>query len=70
MLNYLEKNETFYVAGHNGMVGQAIVKSLIKKGYCDKNYGGKLFLNTRKDLDLTSYNNVLSWLAMDKEFLF
>ena len=66
MLNYLEKNESFYVAGHNGMVGQAIVKSLFKKGYCNDKYGGKLFLNTRKDLDLTSYNDVLSWFKTKK----
>ncbi|MBO8234269.1 GDP-L-fucose synthase [Prochlorococcus marinus XMU1419] len=66
MLNYLEKNESFYVAGHNGMVGQAIVKSLLKKGYCNDKYGGKIFLNTRKDLDLTSYQNVLSWFKAKK----
>ena len=66
MFNYLEKNESFYVAGHNGMVGQAIVKSLLKKGYCDNKFGGKLFLNTRKELDLTSYQNVFSWFKENR----
>ena len=66
MSEYLEKNESFYVAGHNGMVGQAIVNSLLKKGYCDNKYGGKLFLNTRKELDLTSYQNVLSWFKANR----
>ena len=66
MSHYLKKNDSFYVAGHNGMVGQAIVKSLLKKGYCNEKFGGKLFVKSRKELDLTSYNKVLSWFNTHK----
>ena len=54
MSNYLKKNDSFYVAGHNGMVGQAIVKALIKKGYCDENNGGKLYVKSKEELDYFS----------------
>ena len=66
MFNYLKKNDSFYVAGHNGMVGSAIVKALIKKGYCDEKSGGKLYVKSKKELDLTSYENVLSWFKINK----
>tara|TARA_A100001035_G_scaffold76396_1_gene58857 strand:- start:4038 stop:5075 length:1038 start_codon:yes stop_codon:yes gene_type:complete len=66
MSNYLSKSDSFFVAGHKGMVGQAIVKSLLKKGYCDARSEGKLFVNSRKELDLTSNQDVLSWFKTNK----
>ncbi|MBI5140217.1 MAG: GDP-L-fucose synthase [Candidatus Vogelbacteria bacterium] len=42
----MDKKTKIYVAGHKGLVGSAIVRSLKKKGY--KN----LILKTRKELDL------------------
>jgi GDP-L-fucose synthase len=44
----MEMNSRIYVAGHNGLVGSAIVRSLYRKGY--KNIIGK----THKELDLTN----------------
>ena len=66
MNNLLEKNYSFYVAGHNGMVGKSIVKELLKQGYCNKNSGGKLLTRTRKELDLTCYQDVFSWFKINK----
>ena len=66
MTNLIDKKDSFFVAGHQGMVGQAVVRSLLKRGYCKKNSGGKLFLKTRKELDLTSYENVSSWFKTHK----
>ena len=43
MENLISKDETFFVAGHNGMVGSSIVKALKKKGYCDYKSGVKLY---------------------------
>lgn len=43
----MEKEEKIYVAGHNGLVGSAIVRVLKKQGY--KN----LILKKREELDLT-----------------
>ncbi|MCY6482752.1 GDP-L-fucose synthase [Clostridium aestuarii] len=42
----MEKNNKIYVAGHNGMVGSAIVRKLKKEGY--KN----IIVRTRQELDL------------------
>ena len=66
MFNYLNKDDSFYVAGHNGMVGQAIVKALFKKGYCDAKSGGELHVKSKNELDLASYQNVLSWFKTHK----
>ena len=66
MKKLIKKDDSFFVAGHNGMVGKAIIKELIRKGYCKKEFGGKLLTKTRKELDLTSYSNVLSWFKKYK----
>ena len=66
MQNYITKQDSFFVAGHNGMVGQAIIKTLKKSGYCDKSLGGKLIIADRNELDLTSYEKVMSWFKIKK----
>ncbi len=43
----MNKNAHIYVAGHTGLVGSALVKTLQKKGYQN------LILKTHKELDLT-----------------
>ncbi len=44
----MEKNAKIYVAGHNGLVGSAIVRCLISYGY------NNLVVRNSKDLDLTN----------------
>ena len=44
----ISKNSKIYVAGHNGLVGSAIVRSLKKRGY------KKILTASRKKLDLTN----------------
>ena len=66
MTNLIEKGNSFYVAGHNGMVGKAIIKELLKKGYCDRKYGGKLIKATRNELDLTCFKDVSEWFRKNK----
>ena len=44
-----------FIAGHNGMVGSAIKRNLIKKGY------RKLLCPDRKHLDLLNFNQVDDW---------
>ena len=46
------KDSSIYVAGHNGMVGSAIVRLLLKSGY--KN----IITKSSKDLDLTNQADV------------
>jgi len=61
----ISKNSKIYVAGHNGLVGSAIVRSLKKKGY------KKILIASRKKLDLTNQNKVNSFLKKNKpKFIF
>ena len=57
MINY---DDTFFVAGHNGMVGSAVVRSLKKSGY------KKILTESRDKLDLTSLEQVKSWFSKHK----
>ena len=58
-------NAKIYVAGHNGLVGSAIVRKLKKKGY--KN----IITSSKKKLDLTSQANTLKFLKKQKpDFIF
>ena len=58
-------NSKIYVAGHKGLVGSAIVRKLIQKGY------KKIITADRKKLDLTNQSKVMSFLKKEKpEFIF
>jgi GDP-L-fucose synthase len=46
MPNYMHPNSRIYIAGHRGLVGSAIVRSLQRQGYTN------LLLKTRAELDL------------------
>lgn len=56
----MNTNIKIYIAGHNGMVGSAIWRSLKSKGY--KNLIGK----SSTDLDLRNYQDVISFLNNEK----
>ena len=59
------KQSKIYVAGHNGLVGSAIVRALNKSGY--KN----IIVANRKELDLTNQIKVLKFLKKNKpNFIF
>jgi GDP-L-fucose synthase len=53
-------NDSVYVAGHNGMVGSAIVRLLQKKGY------SKIICASRAELDLTNQADVKHFLQQHK----
>ena len=57
MINYKSK---IYIAGHNGLVGSAILRKLKKKGF------KKLIYASKKKLDLTNQNKVLNFLRKKK----
>ena len=48
----MNKTDKIYVAGHNGMVGSAIVKALKHKGFTN------LVFRTSKELDLLDQPSV------------
>ena len=61
----IKKNSKIYVAGHNGLVGSAIVRQLQKKKY--KN----IITINRKKLDLTNQSKVLNFFKNTKpDFVF
>ena len=61
----VSKKSKIYVAGHNGLVGSAIVRTLNKSGY--KN----IIVANRKELDLTNQIKVLKFLKKNKpNFIF
>lgn len=56
----MDINSKIYIAGHHGLVGSAILKSLQYKGYHN------FILRTHSELDLTSQQAVESFFATEK----
>ncbi len=63
-MSLLDKKDKIYVAGSNGMVGSAICKLLKKEGYTKENK--KLITNSKKELDLTDFEQVKKWFVENK----
>tara|TARA_A100001388_G_scaffold243366_1_gene200639 strand:- start:362 stop:1396 length:1035 start_codon:yes stop_codon:yes gene_type:complete len=61
MKKLIKKNDSFYVAGHTGMVGSAIIRALKKNNYCNPLLGGKLLTEKRENLNLENNDMVLNW---------
>ena len=66
MDNLINFSDKFFLAGSKGMVGSAIKKALIKKGYGNKLLGGEIFCPDRNELDLTNFENLKKWFAIHK----
>lgn len=65
MTSPIAKDAKIFVAGHNGMVGSAIVRNLQAKGY------NKILTRTRKELDLLDQKAVLTYLKTEQpEYIF
>lgn len=61
----MQQNSKVYVAGHNGMVGSAIVRKLRKEGF------DNLVLRTSAELDLRNQQAVAEFFAKEKpEYVF
>lgn len=60
-----DKNAKIYIAGHNGMVGSAILRLLKSEGYTN------FVLRTSKELDLRNQQAVFDFFATEKpEYVF
>ena len=66
MKKLVNKDDKFYIAGHNGMVGSSIIKNLLDKGYCNNDKKELLLTASRRELDLTNNNNVYKWFKKNK----
>jgi len=61
----MQKDSKIYVAGHNGMVGSAMVRKLQKEGFTN------LVLKTSKELDLTNQQEAISFFEQEQpEYVF
>ena len=61
----INKNSKIYVAGHNGLIGSAILRRLKDKGYTN------IIYRSKKQLDLKSQAKVLNFLKKQKpNFIF
>ncbi len=56
----MEKSSKIYIAGHRGLVGSAIVRTLTKQGFTN------LLTRTSKELDLTNQASVTEFFAAEK----
>ncbi|HEX8974741.1 MAG TPA: GDP-L-fucose synthase [Patescibacteria group bacterium] len=56
----MEKNAKIFIAGHNGLVGSAIVRNLEAKGFAN------LILKTRQELDLLDEKAVADFFQTEK----
>ncbi len=56
----IDKKDRFYIAGHNGMAGSAICRSLVKNNYRN------IISVGRDDLDLCNYESVIKWFSINK----
>ena len=59
-MNLISKNEKIFIAGHNGMVGKSIYRSLKESGY------NNLLTVSRKSLDLVEVDKVNNWFKDNK----
>ena len=57
----MDKNAKIYVAGHNGMVGSAIIRALKREGYCN------IITRSHKELDLCRQEAVEQFFAEEKQ---
>ena len=61
----MNKNSTIFVAGHNGLVGSAILRKLISEGYTN------IITKTSKELDLTIQSDVENFFFISNiEYVF
>ena len=61
----ISKNDPIYVAGHNGLVGSAVLRKLKNNGY------KSIITATRKELDLTDQKKTFNFLKKKKpKFIF
>ena len=59
-MNLIDKSDSIFIAGHKGMVGSAIKRSLEKNGY------NNLLIASRADLDLTDNQAVGKWFRANQ----
>ena len=65
MNKLINKSDRIFIAGHNGMVGSAIVRCLSKHGFGEKGIG-RILTVSREEVDLTDYSSINNWIIANK----
>ena len=60
MKSFISRNDHIFIAGHNGLAGSSICRSLVKKGYRN------LIMIPKNKLDLSKQLDVKIWFAKNK----
>ena len=59
----IDNSDKIFIAGSSGMVGSAIKRKLLESGYGLSENDSHLFTPSRKELDLTNYNQVKEFIV-------
>ena len=65
-MSLINKSDKVFVAGHKGMAGRAICKSLEKHGYCNPAFGGSLITKKRIELNLLDNSEVKKFFQKER----
>ena len=65
-MSLIIKSDKVFVAGHKGMAGRAIFKSLEKYGYCNSEFGGSLITKIREELNLLNQSEVKDFFQKER----
>ena len=68
-MSLINKSDKVFVAGHKGMAGRAICKSLIKSGYCNSEFGGSLITKEKKELNLLDNYAVINFFKKKDQYV-
>ncbi len=60
-MKQIKIDEKILIAGSSGMVGSAINRALLKRGYGNKSTGGEIYTPSRKELDFSNFEKLLDW---------
>ena len=66
MHKLISPGEKIFIAGAKGMVGNSILKVLLRNGYGDKNQDGKILKPNRNELDLLNFSECENWFENNK----
>lgn len=66
MKKLINLKDKIYIAGHKGMVGSAIQRTLLKNNYGNHEIGGSIITKNRKELDLLNLDNVHEFFKLNK----
>ena len=66
MSKLIENNQTIFLAGANGMVGNSIKKALLRIGFSNDEKNGNLYTPSKKELNLLDRASVDNWFKKKK----